>query len=253
MSHTVGAVARLAGVTVRTLHHYDEIGLLAPSARSDAGYRRYADGDLERLQRILFYRELGFGLDDIKSVITDGGADASAHLRRQHAMLLDRIRRLERMAAAVEKALEARTMGIRLTPQERFEVFGDFDPDRHTAEVEERWGGTDAYRESQRRVSKYTKADWERMKAESAEPVNRLLVAMQAGQPASATEAMDAAEGHRRHISQWFYDCTFEIHSGLADMYLADPRFTATYEKIAPGLAQYVHDAIKANAARNGG
>ena len=71
------------------------------------------------------------------------------------------------------------------------------------------------------------------------------------GQPAESTEAMDAAEGHRRHISDWFYDCTYEIHAGLAEMYLADPRFTATYEKIAPGLAQYVHDAIKANAARN--
>ncbi|HET9416663.1 MAG TPA: MerR family transcriptional regulator [Candidatus Limnocylindria bacterium] len=249
-SHTVGAVARMSGVTVRTLHHYDEIGLLRASGRSEAGYRRYADADLERLQRILFYRELGFGLDDIKTVITDGGADASAHLRRQHAMLLDRIRRLERMAAAVEKALEARTMGINLTPEERFEVFGDFDPDEHTAEVEERWGDTDAYRESQRRTSTYTKADWQRMKAESAAPVNRLVEAMQAGKPASAPEAMDAAEAHRRHISEWFYDCTYEIHSGLADIYLADPRFTATYEKIAPGLAQYLHDAIKANAAR---
>src|SRR5688500_6162210 len=104
MSHTVGAVARLAGVTVRTLHHYDEIGLLTPSGRSNAGYRRYADADLERLQRILFYRELGFGLDQIKTVMTDGNADASAHLRRQHGMLLDRIRRLQRMASAVEKA-----------------------------------------------------------------------------------------------------------------------------------------------------
>ncbi len=253
MSHTVGAVARMSGVTVRTLHHYDEIGLLRASGRSEAGYRRYDDGDLERLQRILFYRELGFGLDDIKTVITDGGADASAHLRRQHAMLLDRIRRLERMAAAVEKALEARTMGINLTPEERFEVFGDFDPDEHTAEVEERWGDTDAYRESQRRASGYTKADWQRMKAESAEPVNRLVAAMTSGQAADSPEAMDAAEGHRRHISDWFYDCTYEIHSGLADMYLADPRFTATYEKIAPGLAQYLHDAIKANAARNSG
>src|SRR5512134_2655716 len=111
MSHTVGAVARLAGVTVRTLHHYDEIGLLTPGGRSDAGYRRYDEADLERLQRILFYRELGFGLDDIRTVMTDGGADALGHLRRQHAMLLDRIGRLERMAAAVEKALEARTMG----------------------------------------------------------------------------------------------------------------------------------------------
>ncbi len=130
MSHLIGSVARLAGVTVRTLHHYDEIGLLAPSGRSDSGYRRYGDADLERLQQILFYRELGFGLDDIKTVMTDGGADASAHLARQHAMLLDRIGRLERMAAAVEKALEARTMGISLTTEERFEVFGDFDPTR---------------------------------------------------------------------------------------------------------------------------
>jgi MerR family transcriptional regulator, thiopeptide resistance regulator len=253
MSHTVGAVARLAGVTVRTLHHYDEIGLLTPSGRSEAGYRRYADGDLERLQRILFYRELGFGLDDIKTVITDGGADASAHLRRQHAMLLDRIRRLERMAAAVEKALEARTMGINLTPEERFAVFGDFDPDQHAAEVEERWGDNDAYRESARRTASYTKADWERMKAESAEPVDALVIAMRAGRPAGSPEAMDAAEGHRQHISRWFYDCTYEIHRGLGQMYIADERFTATYESIAPGLAQYLHDAISANAARNGG
>src|ERR671915_517822 len=112
MSDTVGAVARMSGVTVRTLHHYDEIGLLRPSGRSDNGYRRYADADLERLQRILFYRELGFGLDDIRNLITDGDADAIGHLRRQHAMLRDRIGRLERMVASVEKAMEAHTMGV---------------------------------------------------------------------------------------------------------------------------------------------
>src|SRR5690349_6095087 len=106
MSHTVGAVARMAGVTVRTLHHYDEIGLLTPSGRSGAGYRRYGAADLERLQQILFYRELGFGLDQIRNVMTDGAADATAHLRRQHALLVDRIGRLQRMAAAVEKAME---------------------------------------------------------------------------------------------------------------------------------------------------
>jgi MerR family transcriptional regulator, thiopeptide resistance regulator len=247
---TVGTLARLAGVTVRTLHHYDEIGLLTPGGRSDAGYRRYDEADLDRLQRILFYRELGFGLDDIRTVMTDGGADASAHLRRQHAMLRDRIRRLERMSAAVEKALEARTMGISLTPEERFEVFGDFDPDEYAAEVEERWGGTDAYRESQRRVSRYTKADWDRLKADAAAATNAMVDAMKAGLPADSVEAMDGAEAHRRQISDWFYDCSYEIHVGLAEMYIADPRFTATYEKIASGLAQYVHDAILANAAR---
>ena len=253
MSLTVGAVARLAGVTVRTLHHYDEIGLLSASGRSDAGYRRYADADLERLQRILFYRELGFGLEQIRDVMTDGRADPVAHLRRQHAMLLDRIGRLERMAAAVEKAMEARTMGINLTPEERLEVFGDFNPDDHAAEAEERWGGTDPYRESQRRAASYTKADWERIKAEGQAAIEQVVGAMNAGKPADSPEAMAGAEAHRRQIDDAFYPCSYEMHVGLAEMYIADPRFTATYEKIAPGLAQYLHDAIKANAARQGG
>lgn len=249
MSLTVGAVARLAGVTVRTLHHYDDIGLLSASGRSDAGYRRYADADLERLQRILFYRELGFGLEQIRDVMTDGDADAAGHLRRQHSMLLDRIGRLKRMAAAVEKAMEARTMGINLTPEERLEVFGDFNPDAHAAEVEERWGDTGPYRESKRRVASYTKADWQRIKAEGDAPIEQVVSAMKAGRAADSPEAMAGAEAHRRQIDEAFYPLSYEMHVGLAEMYLADPRFTATYEKIAPGLAQYLHDAIKANAA----
>ena len=250
MSLTVGPVARLAGVTVRTLHHYDEIGLLRASGRSDARYRRYADADLDRLQRILFYRELGFGLDQIKDVMTDGGADAAGHLRRQHAMLLDRIGRLKRMATAVEKAMEARTMGINLTPEERFEVFGDHDPDEYAAEVEERWGDTEGYKESQRRAARYTKEDWQRINAEGQAAVDMVVAAMNGGKPADSQEAMDGAEAHRRQINDAFYDLSYQGHVGLAEMYLADARFTATYEKIAPGLAQYLHDAIKANAAR---
>ena len=252
-SYAVGAVARLAGVTVRTLHHYDEIGLLSPSDRSQAGYRRYDDGDLERLQRILFYRELGFGLDEIRNVMSDDGTDASVHLRRQHAMLRDRIRRLERMVTAVEKALEARTMGINLSPDERLEVFGDFDPGEHAAEVEERWGDTDAYRESMRRSRGYTKADWQRIKAEGQAAVEALAAALRAGLSADSPEAMDGAELHRLQIDRNFYPCSNQMQVGLAQMYLADPRFTATYEKVEPGLAQYVHDAIVANAARHAG
>jgi MerR family transcriptional regulator, thiopeptide resistance regulator len=253
MNHTVGAVARLSGVTVRTLHHYDEIGLLHPSGRSDNGYRRYADADLERLQRILFYRELGFGLGDIRNVMTDGDVEPIGHLRRQHAMLRDRIGRLERMAAAVEKAMEAHTMGISLTPEERLEVFGDHDPDQHAAEVEERWGKTDAFRESQRRVSRYTKADWLRLKSEAEAYGERLVAAMRSGAAPDSEAAMDGAEEHRQHISRWFYDCSYEIHVALGQMYVDDPRFKATYEAIAPGLAAYLNDAIRANAARHAG
>lgn len=246
----VGAVAKLAGVTVRTLHHYDEIGLLRPTGRSGAGYRRYSDADVERLQRILFYRELGFGLDQIREAMTDGGADALVHLRRQHVLLRQRIERLRRLSDAVAKAMEAHQMGIRLTPEERLEVFDSFDPDAHSDEVQERWGDTEAYQESARRTARYTKADWLRIKAEGAAINDRFVAAMQAGVPADGEDAMDAAEAHRRHISDAYYPCSTEMQVGFAEMYIADPRFKANYERVATGLAQYVHDAIVANAAR---
>lgn len=116
MSYSVGQVAALAGVTVRTLHHYDEIGLL-PSGRSHAGHREYEDADLDRLQQILFYRELGFPLEEVAALLDDPDADPAEHLRRQHELLTGRIDRLQRMAAAVEHAMEARKMGIKLTPR----------------------------------------------------------------------------------------------------------------------------------------
>ena len=231
MSYTVGAVARLAGVTVRTLHHYDEIGLLTPGARTDAGYRRYGEPDLDRLQRILFYRELGFGLDQIRDVMAEGRGSPLGHLRRQHGLLVERIGRLERMVLAVEREMEARSMGISHTP-------------------EERWGGTEPYKESQRRTARYTKADWERIKAQGKAAIDQVLAAMSGGKPADSPEAMAGAEAHRMQIIDAFYECSYEMHVGLAEMYIADPRFTATYEKTAPGLAQYLHDAIKANATR---
>jgi DNA-binding transcriptional MerR regulator len=248
MSLTVGRVARLAGVTVRTLHHYDEIGLLSPSERSGTGYRRYDDRDLERLQHILHYRDLGFSLEEIAEILDDPQADSVAHLRRQHELLTGRVKRLQEMITAVEFAMEAEKVGINLTPEERFEVWGDFNPDDYAEEAEQRWGQTDAYQESARRTARYTKEDWQRNKAESEEWGRRIVAVMEAGLPADSTEAKELAEEHRAHISRWFYECSYEIHTGLADMYLADERFTATYENIKPGLTQYLHDAIHANA-----
>ena len=245
---SVGEVARTAGVTVRTLHHYDRIGLLRPSARTPSGYRSYHRRDLERLQRILGYRELGFSLEEIAAVL-DGESDAVAHLRRQRDLLVGRIARLQRMLATLDRTMEARRMGINLTPEEMLEVFGH-DPTRYAEEAEQRWGDTDAYRESRRRTASYTKDDWKAMGAEAGAITQRLAAAMAAGLPADSPEAMDAAQAHREHISRWFYECSTQMHVGLAQMYLADPRFTANYEDVAPGLAQYVHDAIVADAAR---
>ncbi|MFI9239335.1 MerR family transcriptional regulator [Streptomyces sp. NPDC053079] len=251
MSHSVGQVAAIAGVTVRTLHHYDEIGLLVPSGRSHAGHRRYEDADLDRLQQILFYRELGFPLEEVAALLDDPGADPMAHLRRQHTLLADRIDRLQRMAAAVEHAMEARKMGIRLTPEEKFEVFGDFDPDEHAEEAERRWGDTDAYRESRRRTASYTKEDWLRIRAAADDLNARIAALMASGAAPESQEAMDLAEEHRQQICSFYYACSYEIHTGLGEMYVADERFTATYEAVRPGTAAYLRDAIMANAARN--
>ena len=250
MSYTVGDLAKFAGVTVRTLHHYDEVGLLSPSSRTAAGYRLYADADLERLQRILCYRELGFGLDDIAAILDDPRTDPIDHLRRQHTLLTQRIGRLEQMVAAVEKTMEARKMGISLNPEEMFEVFGDDDPTQYAEEVEQRWGDTDAYKQSQRRTASYTKDDWLRIKAEGAEATQRLAEALASGAPPDSEQAMAAAEAHRLQIDRWFYETSYDMHRNLGDMYIADPRFTATYEEVAPGLARYIRDAIHANADR---
>ena len=246
MSYSVSRVARIAGVTVRTLHHYDDIGLLRPSSRTSGGYRRYDERDLERLRLILVYRELGFTLEEIGDVLAD--ADPAAHLRRQHGLLLARVARLREMVTAIEYLLEAKTMGINLSPEEKFEVFGDFDPDVHEDEVRERWGGSDAYRDSARRTAGYSKEDWLRIQRESGDLMRRWLEAFDAGVPATSQAAMDLAEEHREQITAHFYECSYEIHLGLAEMYLADERFRAFYDNERAGLAQYVHDAIEANA-----
>ena len=116
-SYTVGRVAELAHISVRTLHHYDDIGLLRPSSRTSAGHRRYAAADLQRLREILFYRELDFGLDEIAAMLADPGTGTDAHLRNQHRMLRDRIDRDQRLLRAVEKEMEARMMGMARTPE----------------------------------------------------------------------------------------------------------------------------------------
>ncbi|MEU8549693.1 MerR family transcriptional regulator [Streptomyces roseoverticillatus] len=251
MSYSVGQVAAFAGVTVRTLHHYDEIGLLSPGGRSHAGHRRYDDADLDRLQQILFYRELGFPLDEVAVLLDDPGADPVEHLRRQHDLLSERIEQLQRMATAVEHAMEAKKMGIKLTPEEKFEVFGDFDPDEHAEEVEQRWGDTEGYKESQRRSASYTKEDWQRIQDETNGLNARVAALMGTGAAADSPEAMDLAEEHRQQIVRFYYDCTYEIHTCIAEMYVTDERFAAYYDAIRPGMGTYLRDAIRANAARS--
>jgi DNA-binding transcriptional MerR regulator len=248
----VGEVAALAGVTVRTLHHYDRIGLLSPSGRTAAGYRQYAPADLGRLHQVLLYRELGFPLEEVATLLDDPSADPEAHLRRQHRLLRDRLERTSAMVEAVEKEMEARAMGISLTPEEKFELFGEGYSEDYEREAEERWGDTDAWSQSQRKTAAYTKDDWIRIKEEAADVQRRFAEAMQSGAAADSDRAMDVAEEHRQHITRWFYDCPPQMHAGLGRMYVEDERFAANYERTAPGLAQYVSTAVQANATRQG-
>ncbi len=249
--YTVGEVARLAGVTVRTLHHYDDIGLLRPTGRTAGGYRVYDEDDLERLHEILVYRELDLPLDGIRAVMSASGLDRAAVLHGQLRQLIGQKRRLERVIDAVEKAIRAEEAGMNLTKEEMFEVFGDFDPSEHEEEAERRWGETDAYQESARRTARYSKEDWLEIKAESEEIGRRWVEALRSGVDPTSEAAVDIAEAARLQIDRRFYPCPPEMHANLGEMYLADQRFTKTYEDMAPGLAQFVRDAIVANAARH--
>lgn len=142
-------------------------------------------------------------------------------------------------------------MELNLTQGEQREVFGDFDPSAYAAEAEERWGGSDAWKQSQRRTASYTKEDWKRFTGEAGEISQRLAALMADGIAASDARAMDLAEEHRLHLDRWCYDCGYELHRGLGDLYVTDARFTTSIDQLAPGLAAYTRAAIHANATRH--
>jgi DNA-binding transcriptional MerR regulator len=253
MSLTVSQVAKLAGVSVRTLHHYDEIGLLRPSGRSEAGYRLYEQQDLQRLQQVLFFKELGFPLEEITRVVRDPAFDIRAALRMQRQLLTERATRVHALIQAVDAALESIERGTVMKKEEMFEVFGDFDPTKYEAEARERWGNTQAYKESAKRTSRYAKKDWEKIKAEGDRIQKELAAQLEAGRAPTDAEVMALAEQHRGYIERWFYPCSPEMHRGLGELYVSDSRFTENIDRVRPGLAQFMRDAFRANSERTTG
>jgi MerR family transcriptional regulator, thiopeptide resistance regulator len=247
MTYTVGDLASLARVSVRTLHHYDEIGLLRPSGRSGAGYRLYTAPDLQRLQQVLFFRELGFKLDEILRILSDPGFDRRQTLVAQRALLAERAERARALVDLVDRTLKALEEDDTMNPEETFE---GFDPAPYEEETKAWWGTTEAYAESKRRTSRYTKDDWKKMAAESRATVEELAQAMDDGVAPTDARAMDLAEAHRAHLERWFYACPPAMHVGLGEMYVADPRFAAVYDERRAGLAEFLRAAIHANAAR---
>jgi MerR family transcriptional regulator, thiopeptide resistance regulator len=244
---TVGAVASLTGVSVRTLHHFDHIGLVVPSVRTPAGYRGYTDADIERLHLVLVYRSVGLPLDEIRALLDDADADVLAHLQRQHTLLLEQADRLEHTIKAVEELMNAHREGIQLTAEEQVEIFGTTAfGEEYAAEAEQRWGDTDAWKQSQQRVSTFSKQDWIDIKEENDALLEALAHAKRSGVEPGSTAADGLAARHRASIER-YYECGDEMHRCLVEMYLADERFTRYYDDVEPGLTQYVHDIVVAS------
>jgi DNA-binding transcriptional MerR regulator len=249
---TVGQVAREFGVTVRTLHHYDEVGLLSPSQRSPSGYRLYTESDVLRLRHVVAYRRLGFSLDDVSAVL-EADADPVSHLRRQREAVSQRIGELSSLAEALDRAMEAEMNGYQITKEEQREIFGEAFSDEYAAEAQERWGDTDAWAQSAQRTKHYSKEQWQQVKVEMDEINDAFAALLRSGEPATGAAAMDVAEQARQHITTRFYDCPPKMHADIAQMYVDDPRFRANYESHTTGLARFVRDAVQANSERQGG
>jgi len=242
---TVGDLVKVSGVTVRTLHHYHHIGLLVPSERSASGYRIYNDTDMDRLQAILTYRELGLGLREIADAVVspEGSVDALRLARRRIDV---QIAKLTAIARSLDTTIARGGGEPAMSPEEKLSVFGDFDPADHEDETKERWGDTDAFAQSARRTSRYTAQDWEAIQAEASKIYDRFHALERQGIDPDSPEARTLASEHRDHISRWFYDCTPEIHASLAQMYAGDQRFADAIDASGEGLAAYISAAITA-------
>ncbi|WP_127533267.1 MerR family transcriptional regulator [Paenibacillus kobensis] len=246
MNYKVKEVAKIAGVSVRTLHHYDEIGLLKPSEVRDNGYRYYSVEDLERLQQILFFKELDLPLQEVRAILDDEQYDRRRTLLIHKELLMKKKHRLEQIITSVEQTLHSIEGGTAMSNKDMFEPFDMKEIEEHQKkyekEAEQRWGHTEACRESARRTAKYTEADWKRIKEEMA-AVYEGLVARMANGP-DDEEVQRIISNHRQHISDNFYECSTEIYRGLGDMYVNDYRFTENIDKQQPGLAAFMREAM---------
>ena len=251
MACTVGELSRLTGVTVRALHHYDEIGLVRPSQRTAAGYRLYDDDDVHRLHQVLVLRTVGVPLAEIGPAL-DAAPDRAALLRKHRASLVDKRTQVDAMLAAVDRALAALdeppcTGDHAMKPEDFRSMFDGFDPAAYEAEAKQKWGATEAFQESARRTQRYGKPEWQEIRQEVDAIYHRLRDLMQQGAAVTDPAVQAAVEDHRRHLDRWFYPCSPQMHRGVGEMYVADPRFMSNLDKVAPGFAQFLRDAIAAS------
>lgn len=243
-TYTIGQLARLGGVSTKTLRHYERIGLLQPSKRSDAGYRLYSESDGRRLAEILAYREVGMLLKEITQMLGENSNNDSRAFRLTTHLqqLLKERQKLDGLICHIEEMILHEEEGVPMSAHDELNGFAN---NPYEDEARERWGHTDAYKESARRVKGYSTEDWEHYKAEAADINERFVALMQAEVSPCSDEARSLAKEHRQLISHWFYDCPPEMHAGFGQMWTSDPRFKESIDKAGEGLTEYMAEAFR--------
>lgn len=240
MRATVSEIAKLSGVSVRTLHYYDQIGLLSPDEVDPGnGYRYYGARALARLQEILFYRELDFPLREIAALLRDPARDRDQVLRRQKRLLELKKARLERLIALVDQNLKGEN-------DMTFEAFDNTDYERARAqyaqEAKERWGGTEEYRQSEAKAAARDRDGWQAIDREAGDIFARFAACR--GQSPDSEEAQALVARWQSHITENFYPCTTEILAQLGQMYVGDERFRKNLDRHGEGTAEFMNRAI---------
>lgn len=248
MGYTVKQLGDLAGVSPRTLRFYDQMNLLKPEKINRSGYRIYGPDQIDRLQQILFFRELGFGLKDIRDLLTAPDFNLITALTGQHHKLIEEQARLNRLIATVEKTLAAKKGEIAMTDQEKFEGFKKEMIDRNEKlygkEIREKYG-EETVAQSNKKFGSLSKEDYAHAEAVQKEMFDNLKQALNIGADPGSTEAQKAADLHRQWLSFFWAAYSPEAHAGLAKMYVADPRFTAYYDdRVGRNAAKLLRDAV---------
>jgi DNA-binding transcriptional MerR regulator len=239
--YTIKQLADLSGVTPRALRHYHKIGLLEPTAIAENGYRYYGENALYRLQQILFYRELGMPLKEIRSILGKGDFDVATALRDHRSALLAEIKRLRRLVRTIDNTKRNLEGKREMTPKRLFEGFSDEEQEQLAAEASSRWNAQ-TVRESNRRWNGYPAEKKQRILEEGRALYSELAAAMPRG-PGSP-EAQEIVARWRKHL-EYFWTPNNKQLLGLADLYYEDPRFRQTYESVAPGLAGFMREAVR--------
>lgn len=240
MELKINEVAKLTGVTVRTLHYYDEIDLLKPSKVTEAGYRLYDEKALDMLQQILFFRELNFPLNEIKDIVTSSEFDKVGALKKHKELLIKKRKRIDSLIKLVDKTIEG----------DGNMSFKEFDmteienaKQKYAKEVKERWGGSDAYIESEKKTKNYDKEQWQQINEESGKLLKKFTINMD--KAPDSKEVQVIVKAWQDFITKNFYKCTNEILSGLGLMYSADERFKKNIDKNGEGTAEFMSKAIE--------